>query len=204
MLFAHLVDGGSLQAYNTQMLEVILIVIIVLCGLSITWFTLRTGISPMPSSTKACRTILKASEQAGRGTIIDLGSGWGTLLFALARKYPERPVIGYELSWLPWIYSQICKTIFGLHNVKTLRQNFLTADLSEAALLVCYLFPRGMSELQQKLSHGQHPDTLLISSTFALPDNQPSQTIRLDDLYSTPIYIYGKSSGLNRGQKDQS
>jgi hypothetical protein len=68
----------------------------------------------------------------------------------------------------------------------------LTADLSEAALLVCYLFPKGMIDLQQKLSHGHHPDTLLISSTFALPDREPTQTIRLDDLYNTPIYIYGK------------
>jgi hypothetical protein len=174
------------------MLGITLIVIIGLCGLSIAWFTLHTGISPMPSSTKACRAILKASEQADQGTIIDLGSGWGTLLFALARKYPERPVIGYELSWLPWAYSQACKTIFGLHNLNVLRQNFLTADLSEASLLVCYLFPEGMIDLQQKLSHGQRPDTLLISSTFALPDREPTQTIRLDDLYNTPIYIYAK------------
>ena len=139
------------------MLGIILIVSVGLCGLSIAWLTLHTGISPMPSSTKACRAILKASEQADQGTIIDLGSGWGTLLLALAQKYPERPVIGYELSWLSWIYSQICKTIFCLYNLKILRQNFLAADISEAALLVCYLFPKGMTELQQKLSHGQHP-----------------------------------------------
>jgi len=188
----HWVDGGHLQAYNTQMLGITLIIIIGLCGLSIAWFTLHTGISPMPSSTKARRAILKASEQAGEGSIIDLGSGWGTLLFALARKYPERPVIGYELSWLPWIFSIISKTIFGLHNVKILRQSFLTADLTAASLLVCYLFPKGMLDLQQKLCHGQHPDTLLISSTFALPDREPTQTIRLKDLYNTPIYIYGK------------
>jgi len=172
------------------MLEIILIVMICLCGLSIAWFTLRLGISPMPSSTKACRAILDVSEQAPEGSIIDLGSGWGTLAFALARKHPERPVIGYELSWLPWIYSLTCKTIFGLHNLRILRQDFLTADLSEASLLVCYLFPKGMIELQQKLSHGQHPDTLLISSTFALPGREPTQTIRLDDLYHTPVYIY--------------
>jgi len=144
----------------------------------------------MPSSVKACRAILDVSEQAPEGSIIDLGSGWGTLAFALAQKYPERPVIGYELSWLPWVYSRLCKTIFGLHNLKILRQNFLTADLSEASLLVCYLFPKGMIALQQKLSHGQSPDTLLISSTFALPDRKPTQTIRLNDLYNTPIYIY--------------
>ena len=172
------------------MLEVILIIIISLCGLSITWFTIKLGISPMPSSKKACEAILKTSEQAGQGSIIDLGSGWGTLLFALARKYPEHQVIGYELSWLPWIYSRICKTIFGLHNLKILRLNFLAADISSASLLVCYLHPKGMIDLQKKLSQGQYSNTLLISSTFALPEEKSAQTIQLDDLYNTPIYIY--------------
>jgi len=26
--------------------------------------------------------------------IVDLGSGWGTLLFAMAKKYPDRQLIG--------------------------------------------------------------------------------------------------------------
>lgn len=170
------------------MFEIGLIAVVGLGCLSIVWFTIKIGISPMPSSAKVCRAIVKASEDAPEGSIIDLGSGWGTLLFALARKYPDRQVIGYELSWVPWVCTKAYKTIFGLNNVQIYRQNFLSVDLSEASLLVCYLFPKGMIDLQKKLAGESCP--MLISSTFALPGCEPVETVRLDDLYNTPIYIY--------------
>lgn len=179
------------------MFEIGLIVIIGLGCLSIVWFTLKIGISPMPSSAKACRAIVKASEEAGEGSIIDLGSGWGTLMFALARKYPDRQVIGYELSWLPWIYTYLYKIFYRLHNVRIHRQNFLAADISSASLLVCYLYPKGMIDLQKKLSEGHGSNALLISSTFVLPESEPIKTIRLDDLYNTPIYVYSGIRGTH-------
>ena len=38
-------------------------------------------------------------------TVIDLGSGWGTLLLPLARNFPQHKFIGYEISKLPFIVS---------------------------------------------------------------------------------------------------
>ena len=118
------------------MFEIRVLTIIGLAGFSVVWFALKIGISPMPSSAKAKRAILTASEAAAEGIIIELGSGWGTLIFALARKYPHRRVIGYEISWLPWLYTYLYKSIFRLHHVEIYRQKFLTADLSSASLLV--------------------------------------------------------------------
>jgi hypothetical protein len=66
---------------------------------SIVWFTLRLGIAPMPSSARACRAMITACENAPPGPVVDLGSGWGTLAIAFARRYPGRRVVGYELSW---------------------------------------------------------------------------------------------------------
>jgi len=178
------------------MFEIGLIAVVGLGCASVVWFTITIGISPMPSSAKAKRAILSASEAAGDGTIIDLGSGWGGLVFALARKYPERPVIGYELSWLPWAYSHLYKIFYRLHNVEIRRQNFLMADISKASLLVCYLFPEGMMKLQKKLAEEPCSGVTLISSTFALPEHEPIDTIRLGDLYHTPIYIYSGFQNL--------
>jgi len=172
------------------MFEVTLIVVIGLGCLSIVRWTLKIGISPMPSSTKACCAILKVSQEAPEGTIIDLGSGWGTLIFALARQYPDRQIIGYELSWLPWVYTMIYKTMFCFKNVTIHRQDFLNTPLPEASLLVCYLFPKGMIDLQRKLIGEPCFGSMLISSTFALPDSRAIKTIQLDDLYKTSIYVY--------------
>ncbi len=62
------------------MFEVVVIGLICFCVVSILWFTLKTDISPMPSSLQARLAILSACEQVdGKRVVVDLGSGWGTL-----------------------------------------------------------------------------------------------------------------------------
>ena len=85
------------------LIELILLVFAFLAALSIVWTTLQTGISPTMSSGKACKAMLASIDRPVNGSLIDLGSGWATLVVALARRYPRHQVIGYELSWLPWV-----------------------------------------------------------------------------------------------------
>ena len=124
------------------------------------------------------------------GDIIDLGSGWGSLVLAIARQYPQHQCIGYELSILPWLMSVAQKTLLGLDNLTLHRKDFLQADLSQASVLLCYLYPDGMRKLKDKLSGGKGNAALIVSNTFALPNIEPQKTIRLKDLYTSPVYVY--------------
>ena len=143
----------------------------------------------MPSSATAVNTILEQAELENEGTIIDLGSGWGTFVIAFARKYPHSQVVGYELSLLPWLYSVIRKKILGLNNLQLYRHDFFNADLKAADLLICYLYPRGMNQLNLKLITDKlHVN--VISNTFALPNIEPARKIILRDAFNTPIYFY--------------
>jgi len=143
----------------------------------------------MPSSAKVYKTILKHAEVKGEGSIIDLGSGWGTLAIAFARKYPHKQVIGYELSLLPWLFSITRKKLLGLNNLHIYRRDFFNVDLNSADLLVCYLFPKGMKKLKQKLdTDNNHVN--IVSNTFALPNSKESMIIKLDDAFYTPIFFY--------------
>jgi len=170
--------------------EISLLLLLFLIALSIVLGTLRSGISPMMSSSKACQTMLNLSERAESGTLVDLGSGWGTLVIATARKYPEQQVIGYELSWFPWLFSIIRKYSLGLGNLTIYRSNFKHADLNNASVLFCYLFPAGMSALGEKLERELSTKTIIVSNTFALPSCLPIEIITLNDFYQTPIYLY--------------
>jgi len=161
-----------------------------LISLSIVWSSLRTGITPVPSNRKARQAILTASEHAPEGIIVELGSGWGTLALALAKKYPLQQVIGYELSLAPWLVSLCRQKLHRLHNLSLRRKNFLTCNLADAKLLVCYLYPGGMTKLHHKLQVEKPEVDILISNTFALPNTEPEQVIRLNDLYRSPIYVY--------------
>lgn len=172
------------------LLEPIVLVLVLLIALSIVWTTLQTGISPMMSSDKACQAMLDSMEIPENGPLIDLGSGWGTLVIAVARKYPNQQVIGYELSWFPWMVSIIRKYSLHLDNLTLYRKDFKKTELSNASILFCYLFPGGMVDLHKKLKRELFNEILIVSNTFALPSCQPTKTIWLKDIYQTPIYVY--------------
>ena len=171
-------------------LELILIVITLLVGLSIIWSTLKTGISPMMSSSQACQAMLASVESTSNRPIIDLGSGWGTLVVAVARQYPNQKVIGYELSCLPWLVSVIRKYCLRLDNLTLYRKDFRGAELGDASILFCYLFPAGMLALHEKLVSERVGELMIVSNTFALPTCTPIRITKLKDIYQTPIYLY--------------
>ena len=163
--------------------------ILILVALSILWSTIKTGISPMPSSGKARQQIMTLARQQSPTTLYELGAGFGTLALPLAREFPQTKVISYELSWFPWWVARLRASIARLDNLCVRRADFLQADLSDADLLICYLYPGAMHRLAAKLEnepcHGH-----MISNTFALPGYQPVETHRLRDLYKSPIYLY--------------
>lgn len=168
----------------------LLVALVFLAAVSVCWFSVRIGISPMPSSARARRAIVEAAAIARGDTIVELGSGWGTVAIALARQCPQRHVIGYELSLVPWLVSVLLKRLLRLQNLTLVRADFRTATFPREAVLVCYLFRRGMRELAQRLAREETPPAWLISNTFALPSWKPDSVIRLRDLFRTRIYLY--------------
>lgn len=170
--------------------DAILIASTVLAVISIVGTTLQVGISPMPSSRKACQTIASAIPKNTEGPIIDLGSGWGNLVFVLARSFPQTKIKGIELSPIPWAVSQLIALFSPFGNLKIERGNFRDTNLREASVVVCYLFPEGMAYLKNKFERELKPDTLIISNTFRLAGWEPEEIITLDDIYQTPIYRY--------------
>ncbi|MCJ8314704.1 MAG: class I SAM-dependent methyltransferase [Pseudomonadales bacterium] len=182
-------ENTYLSAY-----EIVFITVTLLIVASIVWSTLKVGISPMPSSAKAREVIIQLTVNTGTGPIVDLGSGWGSLIIPLAKKYPQRKIVGYEISLTPWLITKLLKTIFSLNNLELYRKDFLQEELSSAEVLICYLYPEGMKTLANKLTLEKNTTRVLISNYFSLPSQQPEKTIQLDDFYKSPIYLYHLNS----------
>lgn len=144
----------------------------------------------MPSSKKAYQAVDRLIDESETGPIIDLGSGWGNLVIRMAKQYPQREVIGYELSMLPWLTTSLLKYIFRLKNLTVYKQDFYHADLSCGSVLVCYLFPAAMAKIKLKLALERPKINYLISNNFALPASQFEKVIQLDDFYKSPVYLY--------------
>ena len=113
-------------------LSVILLVVFLLL-----LFTWRNGISQMPTSNQVRSALFSNLPELKEGTIVELGSGWGNLVFPLSKKYPTCKVIGYENSPVPFLYSALLNH---RSNLKIIRGDFFQKPLQEVDLIVCYLF----------------------------------------------------------------
>lgn len=153
-------------------------------------YTFVTGISPVPTNRRVRATLLAALPARVEGTIFELGSGWGTLAFPLARRYPGFPVEAYELSPVPWAFSRLRAFLTPYPNLTIHRRNFHRASLSAAALVVCYLYPGGMDRLRPQLEAELPDGALVVSNFFAVPGWKPLRVHRADDLESNPVYVY--------------
>jgi hypothetical protein len=157
----------------------------------------RTGISPMPSSRRAVQQVLQFVVPPRPGSIYELGAAWGSLAIPLTRAFPDRRIIAYELSTIPWLFLLLRVRVSGLKNIEVVRRDFFRDDLGKAAVVVCYLYPGSMVRLSTKLQSELMPGTIVVSNTFALPGWVPDQKSQLKDLYRTKIYrfIVDKESG---------
>lgn len=168
----------------------LLIAALLVAAISVVLYTLKLGISPMPSVGFVRRLLIKAVPPETVGTIVDLGSGWGNLLFPLSRRFPDCQLIGYEQSPLPYLFSSLLGWLLRRQNLSFHRQNFFQVSLSDTSVVLCYLFPHTMRELREKLERELKPGTIVISNTFAIPGWTPLRELQCPDLYATKIFIY--------------
>lgn len=129
--------------------------------------------------------------------IAELGSGWGTLAFALARHFPNCKIRSYEISPFPFLVSKIIAYCLTLPNLTIQRKDFFHVSLNNISLVVCYLYPGAMQRLKAKFEEELPSHAYVISHTFAVPGWKPIRLEHAQDLYQTPIYLYQVKSAFS-------
>ena len=172
-------------------IEIIVLAAVLGAILSVFLPTLWTRASPLPTSGAVRATLLAMLPLTVDGPVYDLGSVWG----GLARRYPRTPVIGFEVSPLPWAWSRLCQALGGLSDGKTGNLTFRfgdfhNADLTGAALVVCYLPRPAMEKLKPKLEAELKPGAMVASNTFALRGWDPVEVRTAPDAHASQVYLY--------------
>lgn len=172
-----------------QMEWIFLTSLLLLVG-HIVWYSWRYGITPTPTGPKVKKALLELLPTSLHGNIMELGSGWGTLAFALAQQAPMCHVWAYEISPIPYFVSLCLQKWKRVPHLHFIRQDFFQVSLQDASLIICYLYPGAMQRLKVKFEQELAPGTYVLSHTFAVPGWTPLHCIKADDLYQTPIYLY--------------
>ncbi|MCR8634361.1 class I SAM-dependent methyltransferase [Paenibacillus radicis (ex Xue et al. 2023)] len=179
---------------------------------SIVYVSWRNGISPMPSSAPTRLAVANEINQiSGRGTIVEAGSGWGTLALHLMQHCPGWRIIGIENSPVPlWVSRTWVRVAFpkisGNSEASAVTRDpiaFIRGDIYDypyesADVVVCYLYPGAMKRLSVILGERLAPNARIVSICFALPGWRPERVVTCGDVFRTKVYVY-TMEGNDRG-----
>lgn len=143
----------------------------------------------MPTPRSVRRRLLETIPDV-EGTLMELGAGWGSLAFPLAKRFPHLRIHAVEVSWVPWLWMRLRYLLSPLPNLRIIRADFYTLSLRRASGVVAYLYPGGMERLRGKLEAELPPEAYVLTHTFAVPSWQPEEIAYAEDLYRTPLYRY--------------
>ena len=169
--------------------------------LAVYWSTFRTQVPLYLSSRKiwrALETLLPSPasgvgaewEEVPRFRFIDLGSGLGGVLTHLARTRPDGHYSGVESAPLPFLWSWLRIKLGGHPNCDVHWGSIWDKDLAQYDAVFAYLSPVPMERLWRKACAEMRPGTVLISSTFAVPQQTPHETVEVDDLHRSTLLVW--------------
>jgi len=136
-----------------------------------------TGVPPMSSSAGEAAdviSLLKQAPLAKQAIVYDLGCGWGSLVIALARAFPDARIRGIEMSPLP--YWVACFRTRRMPNVFLQRGNFYGFDLRDAQAVTSYLMIKSMPKLADFLDRMLKSGTPVVALTFWFRQRQVAAT----------------------------
>ena len=149
-----------------MLIELTLAIIFIATSISLLFFIpLIFGAPFEPSSDKRTETIIQLAENCKNKKSLDLGSGNGKLVFALASKGCEAH--GYEIN--PWLvlYSKYKAKKLGLKNAHFHLANFWKKNFNKFDIITLFQMDFIMEKLEKKIKTECKKGTKIIT-TFAI------------------------------------
>lgn len=132
-----------------------------------------------PSSSSIHAQLLPLLPRNKNHSFIDIGSGFGGVLFGMQRIHPNCRYFGIELAPLPWLFS----FLFGKLRRSSIVFKFGRYEglnLAEFDVVFAYLSPVVMPSLWDKAKREMQAGSLLLSYEFPIPSLSPHITIQPD------------------------
>ncbi len=161
----------------TDLVSIAALLIVLGLGVSLLVVQAMTGVPPHPCGANEAADVVALLRQArlpDQGVIYELGSGWGSMVIALARAFPEARIKGVELSPVPYWVARFRTR--NMPNVSLQLGDFRKCDLSDARAVTCYLMIAPMPRLAALLDRRLAPGTPVVALTFWFRDRDVAAT----------------------------
>jgi len=171
--------------FSTILLLLIIAVIIFLC---ISFYITIFGGGPfIPTPFPAVKEVLKHAKIKKHDKVYDIGAGDGRFIHFAIKDYQARAV-GFELDPFVFFLAKI-RQWFWAWKGKIIRGNFLSHNISDADIVLCYMLPRTLAKFQNKFDKELRKGTRVISYAFHIGSWKPKKIIPKKGKLSK-IWIY--------------
>lgn len=150
---------------------------------------------PIPSTKKSRKKAIELIKKHDNkfGDIVEIGTGWGGLTLMLAKEFPTRNIITYEISFIPYLCSKILFKLLKINNIKTYNKDAfkqLSSGAIKPSTIVYYLCDT--TNIKVREIYKESNDVLFVCNTYAMDeeDAQPLEVIDSEDLFKSTIYAY--------------
>lgn len=138
----------------------------------------------------AISDLVRQTPEGPKGPVVDLGSGTGGTVRALAKDLPETPVVGVENAPLLFIWSWVLTAIFGPANASIRYGSLWSEDLGQYRIVYCFLSSEPMPRLIDKAKNEIKPGGLLVSNTFTDLGNTAEEVVLVGDSRETHLNVW--------------
>ncbi len=143
----------------------------------------------VPSKKSVIKKMIQAAGLKKNDTVYDLGCGDGRLLIAAEKKAKVKS-IGFEIAPLVYLLARL-RTLIMRSRAQVRFANFFNANLRQANVIFCYLFPNILPNLAKKIKKECKRGTRVISNTFRIPGLKLTKMFAKNPKKGLPtIYVY--------------
>lgn len=147
---------------------------LILCGIVFFAFTfvVAFGAPFLPILSKRIPDAIELANLKNNQTLIELGSGDGRMLIAVAKKGIN--AVGYELNPLLVLYSKIITWRYRKY-IKIIWGNYWNKQWPKADAIFVFLLQPYMQKLDTKIIQNYPKGIKLVSFAFTLPNKKPTK-----------------------------
>lgn len=130
----------NLKEVFYELYFIFIAVCLLLIGMSALLSLIMMRIPPLPSTPSIIKKIItQISATPFSLTITEIGSGYGYMLFRLAKAFPDQKIVGIEISLIPFLFSYMIKILGNFKNIQIIYGNafiIIKKNLSYVRLLL--------------------------------------------------------------------
>lgn len=136
------------------------------------------GFAPFISTRfQAILLIVKELNLSGKEKVYELGSGKAGFLRAVEEKFGNTELYGFEKAWWPYFLSKM-QTVLVNSKIKIIRKDLFKINLKEADVIYCFLNPKMMLKLEEKIKEECRPQTLIVSYCFSMKGFEAERVLK--------------------------